>query len=48
MPEIIPNDGAVELYNLVDESLEMTNATARFPKTVKEPPSKTGGGVVMR
>ena len=48
IPGYHSHDGAVELYNLVDESLEMTNAAARSPKIVKELLSKTGGGVVMR
>ena len=41
-PYIIPNEKAVELYNLVDELHAMTNAAARSPKTVKELLSKTG------
>ena len=47
-PYIIPNEKAVELYNLVDELHEMTDAAARSPKSVKEMLSKTGGSVVMR
>ena len=47
-PYIIPNEKAAELYNLVDELHEMTNAATRIPETVREPRGETGGGVVMR
>lgn len=47
-PYIIPNEKAVELYNLVDKLHEMINAAARSPKSVKEMPSETGGSLVMR